>query len=394
MSNAYCKRCALPSTRRGVEFDNDGICSVCRHHEFKNGKVDWDSQERVLRDLVEGVRGKAAYDAVVPFGGGKDGTYVLFYLTRVLGLRCLAITVDNRFLRQSAWENCARVLDELGVDQVTFRPPIRTVQRLMQVGLSLAGTVCWHCTAGISAFPVRTAIERGIPLVVYAHSLKEYYAYPGRTYRDPSNLDVVNQEWYELVTAINFDRMAEAVSDLDPIALRPFEFPSMDEISSSGVRAIFLSNYILWDEARQASVIAEELGWKGASQEGVPIGREYEKFDCFLVGAHDYLRFIKEGYGRGARIGSLEARLGKMSSEEALNLGRSSDGRRPASLDKVIEILEIDEEEFLDFAVAHSQPGSNFDVEGVKRGEPLPDADLMPDGRSFVQRSSSRNRSK
>lgn len=373
-----CERCGLPDSRRSVTFDDTGICSVCRHHEIKHNGIDWAQRARALADIADEIRGRGPYDAVVPFGGGKDGSYVLYYLTRVLGLRCLAATIDNRFIRQHAWDNCLRVIDGLGVEQVVLRPPMPIVQRLMRAGLGLAGTACWHCTAGIAAFPMRSAIQLGVPLVVYAHSVGEYYSYPGRTYADPPEGDVMDDAWYELTTGVSFERMRAALPDIDPRAIAPFAFPSRDEIAAAGVRTLFMSNYVLWDERRQVDVISRELGWSGRSQEGVPAGHEYEKFDCFLVGTHDYLRFVKEGYGRGARIGSLEARLGRMTKDEAVALARSSDGRRPASLDTVLDLLAVDEEELLDLAMEHTQPGRDFDPEAVRRGAPLPDAERMP----------------
>lgn len=373
-----CQRCGLPEGRRSVTFDAEGICSVCRHHEIKHDGIDWEERGRALAGIADEIRGRGPYDVVVSFGGGKDGSYVLYHLTKVLGLRCLAATIDNRFLRQQAWDNQQRVIDELELDQIVLRPPMPMVQRLMRAGLGLAGTVCWHCTSGIAAFPMRTAIQSGVPLVVYAHSVSEYYSFPGRTYADPPEADVMDDSWYELTTGVSFERMQAALPDVDPRALAPFAFPTREEIAAAGVRTLFMSNYVLWDERRQVEVITRELGWQGSVQEGVPTGHEYEKFDCFLVGTHDYLRFVKEGYGRGARIGSLETRLGRMTKDEAVALGRSSDGRRPASLDTVLDLLALDEEEFLDHAVDHAQPGRDFDVEAVQRGTPLPDAGRMP----------------
>jgi hypothetical protein len=218
-------------------------------------------------------------------------------------------------------------------------------------------------------------------MVFYAHSLAEYYSYPGRTYADSPESDQMDDEWYELVTGAGFAEMVAAVPDVDPRALEPFAFPTREEIVAADVRTLFLSNHIRWDERSQVDVITRELGWRGAQQEGVPAGHEYEKFDCFLVGTHDYLRFVKEGYGRGARIGSLETRLGRMTQHEAVELGRSSDGRRPASLDTVLDLLDVDEEELLEQAVAFAAPGRDFDLESVTRSAPLPDADRMPNGR-------------
>jgi N-acetyl sugar amidotransferase len=380
MSASECQRCGLPNTRRSVIFYDSGVCSVCRDHELKHRSIDWDARRQELDGIVSQVRGRGVYDAVVGFGGGKDGTYVLYYLTRVLGLRCLAVTIDNRFLRPHAWENCEKVVDELGIDQVIYRPPLSLVRRLMRAGLGLGGTVCWHCNAAIAAFPVRTAVDMRIPLVVSSHSLKENYSYPGRTYADSNDTDAIDDEWYQHVTGVSFERMAAALPDVDPRSLRPFAFPNKSEISAARVRGLFLSNYVLWDEAYNAKVLSKELNWSGAPQEGVPAGREYEKFDCFLVGTNDYLRFIKEGYGRGARIGASEVRFGRMNRQQARELAQTSDGQRPASLSSVLDMLELDEEEFLDQATAHVAPGRDFDVEAVTRGTPLPDAGRMRTG--------------
>lgn len=377
MTNQLCTRCGLPRNRPGATSDPDGVCSVCRHHELKHGQVDWAVRAQVLADLAEDIRGQGPYDAVVPFAGGKDGTYVLFYLTRVLGLRCLAVTVDNHFLRQRAWENCHIVTTRLELDHVVFRAPFPLVQRLMRAGLDLAGTVCWHCNASIAAYPVRMAVERRIPLVVYAHSLREYYAYPGRTYDDPIDSDVMDEEWYNLVTGVSHAQMVAALPDVDPRSLSPFAFPLPGEIKEAGVRAVFMSNYIKWDELRQSEIIAKELGWRGEIQEGVPSDRTYEKFDCFLVGTHDYLRFIRDGYGRGARIGAVETRMNRMTQEEAVEMALASDGRRPASLDTVLKILDMDEEELLDDVTRHITHGRDFDAESVLRGTPLRDASSM-----------------
>jgi len=372
-----CASCGLPNSRVGIKFDGSGVCSVCRHHEFKNQGVDWDRQRIELEEYADSIRNRGPYDAIVPFGGGKDGAFTLFYLVKHLKLRCLAVTIDNHFLRDQAKKNCAKVLDELGVDQIVYRPPFSLVTKLMKKGLELGGTVCWHCNSAIAAFPVRMAVDREIPLVFYAHSLKEYYSYPGRTYRDDFGSDVMDQEWYELVSGVNFDKMKDALPDLDARALKPFSFPTKEEIHRSDVRAVFLSNYIIWDEKSQSKIIQREMGWQGDNQEGVPNSRNYEKFDCFLVGTHDYLRFIREGYGRGARLGAIETRMNRMTQEEAINLGRSSDGIRPHSLDNVLKILDCSEQEFVNFAKNHASSNSKFKLQKNNIGPPLHDADRM-----------------
>ena len=33
LSMRYCKKCTMPDTRPGITFDEQGVCSACRHYE-------------------------------------------------------------------------------------------------------------------------------------------------------------------------------------------------------------------------------------------------------------------------------------------------------------------------------------------------------------------------
>ncbi len=37
-----CKKCVMADTRPRIIFDEEGICSPCRHWEYKENIVDWD----------------------------------------------------------------------------------------------------------------------------------------------------------------------------------------------------------------------------------------------------------------------------------------------------------------------------------------------------------------
>ena len=39
----YCRRCLIPETKPDIFFDDDGVCSACRHYE-QRGEVDWDAR--------------------------------------------------------------------------------------------------------------------------------------------------------------------------------------------------------------------------------------------------------------------------------------------------------------------------------------------------------------
>ena len=44
----YCRRCVMPETKPDIFFDEEGVCSACRHFE-RRGEVDWDARRAELQ---------------------------------------------------------------------------------------------------------------------------------------------------------------------------------------------------------------------------------------------------------------------------------------------------------------------------------------------------------
>src|ERR1043166_9157642 len=126
-----CTRCNLPETHDTITFDGDGVCTVCRQQEFKREAIDWQRRKADLDALVAQYRGKHDYDCLVPFSGGKDSTWTLYYLVKEYGLKPLVVRFDHGFMRPNLDENVKRVARRLGVDIHTFCPNWKVVQRLM-----------------------------------------------------------------------------------------------------------------------------------------------------------------------------------------------------------------------------------------------------------------------
>ena len=76
----HCVRCVMPETAESLTFDEDGVCSVCHQIDYKHEAIDWDARMTEFDKILEHVRGKHDYDCIVPFSGGKDSTFTLWYL--------------------------------------------------------------------------------------------------------------------------------------------------------------------------------------------------------------------------------------------------------------------------------------------------------------------------
>ena len=94
----FCSTCVANDFMiPGLSFDAEGRCPICQTAE----------QTRELRSVLP-VRKtfpheeRSRFDIAVFYTGGKDSTYLLYYLSRVLGLRVLALTWEIPFMSASA----------------------------------------------------------------------------------------------------------------------------------------------------------------------------------------------------------------------------------------------------------------------------------------------------
>lgn len=100
-----CTRCFLPETHGTITFDAEGVCNICRQQEYKQTQIDWAAKKKELDDLIASHRDKSDYDCIIPFSGGKDSTWTLYYLIKEYGLRPLVVRFDHGFLRPNVIEN-------------------------------------------------------------------------------------------------------------------------------------------------------------------------------------------------------------------------------------------------------------------------------------------------
>lgn len=157
-------------------FDEEGICNICRLHE-KKIKINWEERRKNLVELIEKYKGKYSYDCIVPFSGGKDSTYTLWYIVEKLGLKPLVVSFDHGFYRPKNLENNERTLRKLGVDFLKFRSDWKTVKKLMLIALRLKGDFDWHAHVGTFVYPMQIAVKYEVPLIFWGEPSSEYTAY-------------------------------------------------------------------------------------------------------------------------------------------------------------------------------------------------------------------------
>ncbi|MFN0183122.1 MAG: N-acetyl sugar amidotransferase [Aquabacterium sp.] len=369
-----CTRCLTKETVDTITFDEFGVCSVCRQIEFKKDKIDWDDRGRQLQGLIDEYKGKGLYDCIVPYSGGKDSVFQLWYIVRELGLRPLVVRYNHWGYRPLVEENNTRVFKQLGVDVVEFSTSFHVVRETMLESLRRRGDFCWHCHTGIYAGVMHFAVRFETPLIFWGESTAEYHSW--YTFEEMEEVD--EKRFNRLMNqGITADDMFEFLGGrVDRRDLWMFDYPKRRDLLKLKVRSICLGNYIEWDTKGNVEIIKRELGWKGQRVEGVPAAYDYEKIECTFQGMRDYAKYVKRGYGRTNHLMSIDIRNGRMDRDTALKVEAEVDGKRPASMDWFLDILQITETEFYAILEKHQVHPWKFDPTAVETGPRLPDMDL------------------
>ena len=346
----YCLRCCLPETVEGIAFDDFGICRACQSAEQKI-HIDWTLREKALRNILDRYRSKDGrnYDCIVPISGGKDSTFQLHVITKVYGLRPLAVTFSHNWYTKTGRQNLENALESFNVDHIMFTPNRNLINRLARESLFQIGDSCWHCHAGVGAFPLQVAVRWNIPLLIWGESIAE--ASGRASYYEP--VRKFDREYFLNVSS-KVDVDALVSPSVQRGELSPFELPTPEECERVGLIGLHLGDYIFWDDERQMEFVRDEYGWKEDDVEGTYKG--YKSVECRMAGLHDYTKFLKRGFGRGTDHASIDVRAGLLTREEGFELAKRHDAERPEILDYYLEITGLTEDEFYTAMGAHRDP--------------------------------------
>lgn len=353
----------LPETHETIHFDTKGVCSVCTQQKYRNEAIDWAQKKVELDSLIESYRSKYDYDCLIPYSGGKDSTWTLYYLIKEYKLKPLVVRFDHGFLRPNLNENSTRVLRNLGADFHTFTPNWKVVQKLMLEAFLEKGDFCWHCHTGITSYPMWVAMRYNVPLIFWGEPSAEYTSY----FSYESSEEVDEKRFNRIANlGINAEDMfLRLKGTVEKRELKPYSYPPLKELRKIGYRSVCLGSYVKWDVKTQSKIIEEELGWQGDEVENVPPEYKYEKIECYMQGVRDYIKYIKRGYSRPTHLTSIDIRNSRKTREEAVELIEGYEGKRPPSLDIFLKFVGLTEEEFNAIAMRHIVSPHSHDLSKV-----------------------------
>ncbi len=345
----WCVKCTYPSISAApMEFDENGVCTGCMMSQVKMGipNEEWKRRRELLRDILERYRCKdgSRHDVVIAVSGGKDSYFQAHVLKEEFDLNPLLVTYDGNNWTEVGWRNMLRMREAFDVDHVIVRPSVSVLKKLNKLGFLIMGDMNWHAHVGIMTVPMAVALRNGIPLVFYGeHGYLDLCGqftlddFPEVTYRDRLEHFARGYEWTYFV-----DREGLSAKDL-----ATWMYPSDEKILDLDLRGLFLGNYIHWEANEHVKLVSEKYGFEVSQQ---PFDRTYRTMsnldDMHENGVHDYLKYIKFGYGRATDHTCKDIRAGKMTREKAIELVNYYDPIKPSDLNRWLKYVGMTELEF------------------------------------------------
>jgi len=342
-----CTRCILPETFPHIEFDRDGVCNYCREHD---PAVHYGAD--ALAAAVEPYRRKSTQaDCLVAFSGGRDSSYCLHYVKRVLGLNPIAYTYDWGMVNDLARRNQSRMTSALGVEQIIISADIKRKRQnigknvrawlknpvLGMVPLFMAGDKQFFYYAN------RLRKQTGIGLFIWAENQLE------RTNFKAGFCGIPSPNTKERIYRLSMLNKARILSYYVGQFLRN---PGYINRSILDTLFAFLSYYLIkhdylwfydfipWNEQEINRVLIEQYGWETDPETTTTwrIGDETAAF-------YNYIYYTIAGFSENDTFRSNQIREGLLTRDEALRQVETENQPRYGSIREYLDIIQVDFDE-------------------------------------------------
>lgn len=287
-----------------ISFDENGICNY--YYEFSD-KIKIrvpppEIAERELKAIVDKVKssGKGKqYDCIIGVSGGVDSTYTA-WLVKKLGLRPLAVHLDNGWDSELAVKNVENILGRLGIDlytEVLDWEMFRDLQLSFLKASTPDGEIPTDHT--ILAVLYKTAAKFNVRYIISGMNFRSEGMLPptwARGYLD-----------WKYIRSVQKQFGTKSLRTFPHLTVTGFLYYNLVR----GIRSISLLNYINFNRAEAIQVIEQELGWRNYG------GKHHESVYTRLY--QSYILPTKFGIDkRKAHLSCLIISTGEVSREQAL----------------------------------------------------------------------------
>jgi hypothetical protein len=266
-----CNKCILPANYLRITFDAKGICNYCNNYKEKQYLGDYAFKEKIENFLKDKPNRNKEYDCVIGFSGGRDSSYLLYWLTKVLKLKVLAYSTDNGFVPEQTINNMLNITNNLNTKLVLEKHTLltkcyrHTIKAWMKrPTLQMVETFCTGCRVGVHRGLINIALKYRIPIIISGGTPFEDVAYRSNLMKlnpDGGRMSAImgyfNQVIRNPTWIMNLNYVSTQILDYK------YHYHYYDIAEKLGLLWVGpYWNYIRWEEDTIISTIKKELGWR------------------------------------------------------------------------------------------------------------------------------------
>jgi len=318
-SDKLCNKCILPENYSGVVFNSEGVCNYCVNEQEPH----FMGKQKLKEDIKE-ILDKSPdrkYDCLVGLSGGRDSTYLLWYIVKELNLKPLAVFIDSGYIPEQTYENIQNTVNILNVDLKILKHNYqkRTFKWYYNAWFkrpvpATLVTFCTGCRLGIDDLLKKEARKLRIPLHFEGGT-----PFEGKSYK--KNIIRTNPE-KKSISSLLLGYLKQSLLNpllvINPVNLyvQTMEFYNIYLKKQPKDNAVYLHlfSYIKWQEKVVEATITEKLNWKK-----YPGLRSNYRGDCEIGIIRQLLYYKLLGYNDKDDHLSCLIRNGQLTRDEALN---------------------------------------------------------------------------
>ncbi len=252
-----CSRCIMDTSDKEIYFDEKGVCNHCYQHERLDKLLvpKGADASKQLSELIERIKKKGQgkkYDCIIGLSGGVDSTYVAL-LVKKLGLRPLAVHLDNGWNSELAVKNVENIVTKLGIDLFTIVIDWEEFREL-QLAYLRAGVVDLEATSdhAIFASMYKLAKQNDVSFIISGTNVATESIMPKSWYYtrkdDLTNLKDIHSKFGSGLKLKTFPTQG---------FLKLLYFNLFHKLES-----VAILNYVPYIKSEIKEIIKAELGWR------------------------------------------------------------------------------------------------------------------------------------
>jgi len=325
-----CKQCVLDTTVPEIKFDQEGICNFCKlHFEFQKFYPISKKKLLELKSKILNHNKNGKYDCICGVSGGRDSTYNLYIVKKIMKLNPLAVHYDNGWGTKISTENIKNSCDKLKVDLVTVVEDWSTFKNIQKAFLySSVPDIDVPTDIGILKATYDIADKFNIKYILNGHSFRNEGF-------DPLNWTYIDGKYLEDVS-LRWDNRIDIKSKFHNFYLKDFFYYNIFK----NIKIDLPLNYVNYNHGEVENTLINKCNWCYYD------GHHFESaFTKFSVGY-----YLPKKFNIDRRKVDLSARIRerKINRNDALEILKTPIGKKinPNLINYVLSKLEISKNDF------------------------------------------------